>query len=307
MPATYTALPTTTAREKPTTGSYGEPEEMFRLSIDLVSPPVEALRQIDEWGAATAAAGVTRDGELVATHGPRDSILHWASVTKPVSVMAVLVAAEEGTVDLDESVGPEGSTLRHLLSHASGLPFKPGMPSNAPERRRIYSNVGIETAADHVARAAGMPFERYLAEGVLEPLGMRAELRGSPAADLFGDLDDLLRFAVELQRPTLIAQETLDEATTVQFPGLVGVVPDVGRFDPNDWGLGFELKDAKQPHWTGSRNSPRTFGHFGGTGTFLWVDPEAGLALGCLTNREFGPWALEAWPRLSDAVLAEEA
>lgn len=280
---------------------------MVRLSIDLVSPPVEALRQIESWDAPTAAAGVVRDGEVVAAHGPRDAVLRWASVTKLVTVMAVLVAAEEGTVDLDEAAGPEGSTLRHLLSHASGLPFQPGMPSSAPERRRIYSNVGIETAAELVAAAAGMPFERYLAEGVLRPLGMRAELRGSPAADLHGSLDDLLLFTAELQRPTLIAPETLAEATTVQFPGLAGVVPDVGRFEPNDWGLGFELKDGKSPHWTGSRNSPRTFGHFGGTGTFLWVDPEAGVALGTLSDREFGPWALEAWPHVSDAVLAEAA
>jgi CubicO group peptidase (beta-lactamase class C family) len=265
---------------------------------------VEALGQIDSWGAATAAAGIVRGGEVVDTHGPRDAVLHWASVTKLVTVIAVLVAAEEGTVDLDEPAGPEGSTLRHLLSHASGLPFAPGMPSSPPERRRIYSNVGIETAAEHVAAAAGMPFERYLADGVLRPLGLHAELRGSPAADLHGSLDDLLLFAAEVQRPTLIAPETLAEATTVQFPGLVGVVPDVGRFDPNDWGLGFELKDGKSPHWTGSRNSPRTFGHFGGSGTFVWVDPDAGLALGALTDRDFGPWALEAWPRLSDAVLA---
>src|SRR5206468_3839154 len=84
----------------------------------------------------------------------------------------------------------------------------------------------------------------------------------------------------ELQRPRLVALETLAEATEVQFPGLVGVLPDIGRMDPNDWGLGFELRDAKQPHWTGSRNSPRTFGHFGGSGTFFWVDPEPGVALG---------------------------
>jgi CubicO group peptidase (beta-lactamase class C family) len=136
---------------------------------------------------------------------------------------------------------------------------------------------------------------------------MHAELRGSPAADLHGSLDDLLILARELQRPTLVAPETLAEATTVQFPGLAGVLPDFGRFDPNDWGLGFELRDDKSPHWTGSRNSPRTFGHFGGSGTFLWVDPEAGLALGVLTNFDFGDWAKEAWPCLSDAVLGEEA
>ena len=84
---------------------------------------------------------------------------------------------------------------------------------------------------------------------------------------------------------------------TVQFPGLDGVLPGFGKQTPNDWGLGFELRDAKSPHWTGARNSPRTFGHFGRSGTFLWVDPDAGVALACLTDRNFGDWAKEAWPR----------
>ena len=280
---------------------------MVLRSMDLVSPPVDALAQVETWGASTAAAGAVREGKVLGTHGAPETVLRWASVTKLVTALAALVAAEEGTIDLDEPAGPEGSTVRHLLAHASGLPFEPGAPTSRPERRRIYSNVGFEVLAEHVAAAAGMPFERYLADGVLRPLGMRAELRGSPAADLHGTLDDLLRLAAELQRPTLVAPETLDEATTVQFPGLAGVLPDLGRFEPNDWGLGFELRDGKTPHWTGTRNSERTFGHFGGTGTFLWVDPDAALALGVLTDRDFGPWALEAWPRLSDAVLEQAA
>jgi CubicO group peptidase (beta-lactamase class C family) len=263
----------------------------------------DALRQIDDWPAPFAAAGVLRRGEVVATRGARDEVLRWASVTKLVTALAALVAAEEGIIDLDEPAGPEGSTVRHLLAHASGLPFEPGAPTGRPGRRRVYSNVGFETLAEHIAERAGMPFVDYLGAGVLQPLGMHAELRGSPAADLHGSLDDLVLLGRELQRPTLVAPETLAEATTVQFPGLSGVLPDFGRFDPNDWGLGFELRDEKSPHWTGSHNSPRTFGHFGGTGTFLWVDPEAGVALGVLTNLEFGDWAKEAWPRLSDAVL----
>ena len=52
------------------------------------------------------------------------------------------------------------------------------------------------------------------------------------------------------------------------------MIPDLGRFDPNDWGIGFELKDGKQPHFSGTLTSPRTFGHWGGSGTFIWVDPE---------------------------------
>ena len=242
----------------------------------------------------------------MAAHGLRDRVYRWASVTKLVTALAALVAAEEGVIDLDEPAGPEGSTVRHLLAHASGLPFEPGGPTGRPGQRRIYSNVGFETLADHIAVRAEMSFVDYLRSGVLAPLGLKAELRGSPAADLHGSLDDLLLLARELQRPSLVAPETLAEATTVQFPGLAGVLPDFGRMDPNDWGLGFELRDGKAPHWTGARNSPGTFGHFGGSGTFLWVDPGAGVALGVLTNLEFGDWAKEAWPRLSDAVLAEE-
>jgi CubicO group peptidase (beta-lactamase class C family) len=266
---------------------------------------VQALRQVDEWGAGTAAAGVLRHGDVIASHGPRARMLRWASVTKLVTALATLVAAEEGVVDLDEAAGPQGSTVRHLLAHASGLPFEPGGPTGRAGQRRIYSNVGFETLAQHVAAAAEMPFEEYLTEAVLRPLGMQAQLRGSPASELHGTLDDLLLLGRELQRPTLVAPETLSEATTPQFPGLAGVLPDLGRMDPNDWGLGFELRDEKSPHWTGTRNSPRTFGHFGGSGTFLWIDPDPGLALGVLTDREFGEWAKQAWPRLSDAVLAE--
>ena len=54
----------------------------------------------------------------------------------------------------------------------------------------------------------------------------------------------------------------------------------------------------------GGHNTPETFGHFGGAGTFLWVDPVANVALVVLTDREFGPWALEVWPVLSDEVLS---
>jgi CubicO group peptidase (beta-lactamase class C family) len=266
---------------------------------------VEALRQVEDWPVENVAVAAVAASGPPATHGDTERPFRWASVTKLLTAYAALVAAEEGTIDLDEPAGPPGSTVRHLLSHASGLPFQAGQPVGPPGARRVYSNPGIELVAEIVAARAEMPFERYLAESVLEPLEMRAELRGSPAADLHGSLDDLVRFARELLVPRLIAAETLAEATSVQFPGLAGVLPDLGRFDPNDWGLGFELKDGKHPHWSGSRTSPRTFGHFGGSGTFLWVDPEAVLTLACLTDRDFGEWAMEAWPKLSDAVIEE--
>jgi CubicO group peptidase (beta-lactamase class C family) len=266
---------------------------------------VNVLRAIDEWGARTAVAGVTRADAEVAVFGPRDVALPWASVTKLLTGVTVLVAAEEGTVDLGEPAGPEGSTLRHLLAHASGLPPDDGPPLMPPGRRRIYSNAGIERAAAYVEVRAGMPFADYLAAAVAGPLGLSGALQGSPAWSYAGPLDDLLKLGRELLAPTLVARETLDEATSVQFPGLAGVLPGYGRMDPNDWGLTFELRDHKSPHWTGSQNSPRTFGHFGAAGTFLWVDPDAGLACAVLTDKEFGEWAVDAWPRFNDAVLAE--
>ena len=279
---------------------------MRRRSTTLVSPAVETLRQIDEWGAAHAAAAVVRREGVVSRHGPEEHVFRWASVTKLATALATLVAVEEGVVDLDEPAGPEGSTVRHLLAHASGLPFDAGPPIAPVGRRRIYSNQGFEILAVHIAARAEMPFERYLAEAVFQPLEMTAELRGSAGADVHGTLADAGALARELLAPKLVAGETLAEATTVEFPGLAGVLPDYGRFDPMDWGLGFELKDGKEGHWSGTLTSPRTFGHFGGSGTFLWVDPDRDLSLVVLTDREFGAWSKTAWPELSDAVVSAE-
>jgi CubicO group peptidase (beta-lactamase class C family) len=266
---------------------------------------LRALQLTDSWPAENVAvAALTPDGEL-GRRGDASHVFRWASITKPVTALAALVAAEEGTIDLDEPAGPPGSTMRHLLAHASGLPFDEGPPIPKPGTRRIYSNAGVEVAAERVAANAEMPFEEYLSKAVLRPLGMQAVLRGSPAAGLWGTLDDLVTFIRELFAPTLVAPETLAEATSVQFPGLAGVIPDLGRFDPNDWGLGFELKDGKEPHFSGTLTSAGTFGHWGGSGTFFWVDPDRELALAALTDLEFGDWAKAAWPPFSDAVVQE--
>jgi CubicO group peptidase (beta-lactamase class C family) len=259
---------------------------------------VEALRQVDGWPSAHAAVAVIHRNGAAITHGDSDRAFEWASVTKLASAVAVLVAAEEGIVELDGPAGPPGSTVRHLLAHASGLPLDGGAPLVAPGSRRIYSNAGFEALAAHIAEAAGMPFADYFEAVWGFPLA------GSPAHGVEESLAQLVEVARELLSPRRIARETLDEASAVQFPGLEGVLPGFGRQEPNDWGLGLELRDGKRPHWTGERNSPRTFGHFGRAGGFLWIDPEAELALACLTDLDFGDWAKDAWPRLADAILA---
>lgn len=244
------------------------------------------------------------DAELVAVHGPAGTPFEWASVTKLLVAVASMVAVEEGTIGLDDEAGPPGSTLSHLLAHASGLPFEGNTPVAAPARRRIYSNTGIEVAAAHVGMVADMPFAQYLKMGVLGPLGMDATpVDGSPAYSGRGPLVDLLALARELLAPRLVSPATLRHATSVAWPGLRGVLPGFGRHDPCDWGLGLELRSHKSPHWTGRANSPETFGHFGQSGSFLWVDPVAGVAVAGLSATAFGPWAKQAWPALSDAVL----
>ncbi len=281
---------------------------------------MDALDQVAGWPVAQASVGVAAFGlpshgggterpHLVGTTGPTGRAFPWTSVTKTATALAVLVAVEEGTLHLDEAAGPPGSTVRHLLAHASGLGPDPGPPRARPGTVRIYSNTGYRVLGDLLAQRSGLSFAAYLHEAVLAPLGMDGtvldpdEAAGPPAAGLHGPLDDLLRLAGEWAVPRLVGASTHREARSVQFPGLAGVLPGFGRFDPCDWGLGVEIRGRKQPHWTGTTNAPATYGHFGRSGSFLWVDPEAGVFCAGLADRAFGPWAARHWPALADEVL----
>jgi CubicO group peptidase (beta-lactamase class C family) len=273
-----------------------------RAGVAVASPP----------GTETAFLGGV-------TGGDRFEV---ASVTKLMTSLAALAAVSSGRIDLDEPVaearragGAEGVTLRHLLAHAGGFPFEPPGRARPPTQRRIYSNVGFRVLAEAVADAVGTSFAGWLSSSVLDPLGMsstelvhRRGINGDPAAGAASTLDDLVRLARCLLDggAPVVGPDLFAEATTVQFPGLAGLVPGVGRFDPCDWGLGFELHDGKRPHWMGDRRSPAAFGHFGATGCFLWVDPDAGLAAAAVTDRSFddGKWAMATWPGWSDRLPA---
>ncbi len=264
-----------------------------------------ALEAIDAWGADHAAAVVVGPDGPVASRGDLSRTFRWASVTKPVTALTVMVAADRGLLDLDEAAGPPGSTVRHLLAHTSGLPFEGTTTLAAPGSRRIYSNPGFDELGRLVSERSGMAFEDALAAFVLGPLGVSGTtLLERPSQGLHGPLADLARIGLELLRPTLLDPTAASTMRTVAFPGLPGVVPGVGNYEHCDWGLGVEIRGDKRPHWTSDANSPATFGHIGGSGGFLWVDPAADLAVAALSDRDFGPWALEAWPSFSGAVLA---
>ncbi|MGA0879426.1 MAG: serine hydrolase domain-containing protein [Ilumatobacteraceae bacterium] len=251
---------------------------------------------------------MVRPDRTTAVHGDSRRRFRLASISKTLTAWACLIAIEEGSVSLSDPVGPPGSTLRHLLCHAAGFGFDSIEPITGVERRRIYSNAGIECAASHVADRTGMNFATYLQEAVFEPLQMNdTSLDGSPAHAVFSTVVDLLKFISEVQHPALVSAASRDEALSIQFPTLSGLVPGVGSFSPNPWGLGFEIHGTKAPHWMGTTNSAATVGHFGGSGTMMWIDPVQLIGMAALTDRNFDEWsatALTAWPQVSDAVIA---
>ncbi|MGB0470590.1 MAG: serine hydrolase domain-containing protein [Ilumatobacteraceae bacterium] len=283
---------------------------------------MSALDRVTSWPVPHSAAAIVRssNGSTPATYstvGETDRSFRLASLTKTVTGLTALIACEEGSLRLDDVIDPamcsaslhEGTTLRHLLAHASGLPFDGAAPITALGRRRIYSNTGIEMVAELITASTGIAFDDYLNEAVIEPLGMTStELRGSPAFGLWSTIDDMALLLSEYLQPSLISPETHADFITEQFTGIAGTIPGLGRFDPCPWGLGVELRGAKDPHWTGTQNAPSTFGHFGGAGTMMWVDPSIRTGLVALTDRPFDEWseqAISLWSELSDATIEE--
>ena len=314
--------------------------------------------------AAAAVVGPLgiRETRSAGAAGPA-SLFALASLTKPVVAMAVMVAAEEGSIDLDAPVADHlaayrtpakrAITPRHLLSHASGLPEvgPTGVPALdvepvcPPATRRIYSNEGYAVLGALLAETTGIGHADYVHGAVFAPLGMDAFLglpesesgraldvrepglwragtplfnsrawrqRATAAGGAFATCAAYAAFVqVLLQRGApLIAAETFDEFARVQFPGLPGGIESFVTWERADWGLGCDIRDGKEPHWTGTRTSAATLSHFGASGTLMWADLDAGVGLVCLANRgTYSGWMMRQgrWGDLSDRVLAEAA
>ncbi len=263
------------------------------------------LADLAGWPVDNVAGALIGPGGVIESFGDTGRAFALASVTKPLVASAVLVAVEEGAIELDTPAGPPGSTVAHLLAHASGLAFDTREQIAPVGAQRIYSSAGFEVLAETVAAATGIGFADYLADAVAAPLGMSTTTLDGPAGHgATSCVEDLAAYARDLLDPRLLAPETVRNATSVWFPGLDGFVPGYGRHRPCDWGLGFEIRDHKSPHWTGSANSPGTFGHFGQSGTFLWADPARELACVVLTDRAFGSWAKPLWSEFNEGICA---
>lgn len=239
--------------------------------------------------------------------GPADTAFELASVTKLITSWAVLIGAAQGAYSL-ESVVPNAThgigavTVRHLLAHASGLPFEDGAPVLEANQRRVYSNLGIEKVSEFAATRLGVSFHEWVQQAVLQPLQMGAtQFYGSPAWGARSTVNDLVRFAQELMTPTLLDSSYHAEFTTVQFPDLAGIVPGYGRFTPSLWGLGCQIR-GDHTHWLSDQQSEATYGHFGQAGSFIWIDPSVNVGAVFLGERPFGAWHKENWIKLNSAI-----
>jgi len=243
-----------------------------------------------------------------------------------VECKAALVAAEEGILDLDEPAGPPGATVRHLLAHASGLPFEGEQPIARPGERRIYSNTGFERLAAHVETAAEMPFADYLRTRLFEPLGMKDTAFSVPK-------EKLPRLALvhhEDGKGGLVVDENRPNPTVVPLGpsgggGLFSTAMDYARFcemllgggqlngvrvlaprtvemmrtnhvnpEPlktmaagTGWGMDFQVvMDAAA---AGEPYSNGSYNWYGIAGTWFWIDPVEDFAfIGMLQHQNLG-------------------
>lgn len=272
------------------------------------APALPAMADFPFPTALVVTGAPAPDGGVLHESGDVDEIFPFASVTKPIVAWSALVAVDRGLLDLDAPAGapaPDGATIGHLLSHSSGIAADSDERLASPGTRRIYSNRGIEILGQWLQEATGTPLETWVETTVLEPLGMASVLiPGSPAHSGEGSARDLSLFARELASPRLVSPALAERACAPVLPELDGVLPGYGRQVPNPFGLGVEVRGAKSPHWTGKGNSPQTFGHFGQSGSFMWVDPVAERQAVFLGAEPFGAVHRKTWPALGDQILA---
>ncbi|HIW96317.1 MAG TPA: beta-lactamase family protein [Candidatus Corynebacterium gallistercoris] len=275
----------------------------------------DVLVELDAW-PVDRAAGAFIGGDGRTTHGDPSGVFRLASVSKLLTSYAVAMAVEEGAFGFDDTVklenyeGDTPPTVRQLLAHAGGVAFGEWAQQKAPETRRIYSSAGYEMLAAFLEAKTGIGFADYCQEGLNEPLGMNVDFSGSAGHGFSGSVDDLAAFAAEVLEPKLLAPETVAEMVSVQYGELGGVVPGYGMFKPCPWGLGFEIHGSKGAestadagkHWLAPSMPAEVAGHFGQSGTFLWVAPEHKLAAVVLTDRDFGDWAKPLWAPFNERL-----
>lgn len=242
-----------------------------------------------EW--ATGWSVLHYEHHVTTSFGDRGVMMPWASVSKLVVALLVGRDVAAGIYALTEPLGPEGSTVAHLLSHASGLgPDRSALRSGVG-RKRIYSTFGYDIVVEFLG---GVPIILERARRELNLTSVISD--GTSAGGLMGTLEDLEEVAMRWLGRDDVIGDTLPTMTRAFLPDLEGVVPGFGRFTPCPWGLGPQIRGASL-HWMGEGWPVTSFGHFGQSGSLLLVDPERRTAIVAVSDRGFGSWAVTTWPQ----------
>lgn len=304
-------------------------------------------------GRAGKATSVHRFGRQKVDHPAplrQDAIFLVASITKPIVGSALLQLVEAGAVSLNDKVrkyipefkGPDKNsvTLRHCLTHTSGLPdmlpndFElrdahtpfSGFIENICQTEMLftpghsvrYQSMGLALIGEVLQRVSGLSYSESLQKTIFEPLQMHdttlgapdswytgdspkiervAEIRlpllqqkanwnwngkywqqlGAPWGGLLTTPEDLARFATMmlsdgiLEGVSILSPATIATATRNQLEFLPHIPEIERRCRP--WGLGWKRHWPAHSAHFGDLLSPETYGHWGATGTLLWMDP----------------------------------
>ncbi len=278
-----------------------------------IAPRVEALHQIDALGRVRRS--LARRGDARRRASSRDARRHAtrrvcgsrrSRSRSPPSRRSSRPRRASST-----STSPRARRarrVRHLLAHASGLPFEGETPIAPPGRRRIYSNEGFRVLGEHLAERAEMPVRDYVRAAVVEPLGLGLDPTGHPGAGMHGVARRRARARSRAARAA--PRRPRDPRGDGERP-----VPRPRRrparlrpLQPARLGARRRAQGRRRPA-TGRARAPRRArsATSAAAGRSSGSTPSAGIACAALTTREFGDWAKEAWPPLSDAVLDELA
>jgi CubicO group peptidase (beta-lactamase class C family) len=311
-----------------------------------------------------------------------DVIFLVASITKPIVAMGALLLVERGLLSLDDRVceivsqfrgrGKYGVTVRHLLTHSSGLPDM--LPRNRelreshssldaflagtcaaemgfpPGRGVRYQSMGFALLGEIIRVISGRSCSEFLRTEIFQQLWMNdtalgapdawydesngraariAEIRvpedqrdvavdwgwnsrywrglGAPWGGVLSTPNDLARFAQAmlcggtLDGARIFAKATVESATRNQLAGLHGI--PLAEREGKPWGLGWRLSWPGSSPYFGDLLGPRMYGHWGATGTVLWIDPDRDAFAVILTTQPQEPHGTYL-TRLSNAIAA---
>jgi serine-type D-Ala-D-Ala carboxypeptidase len=333
---------------------------------------VDIMRReiIDADVATSAAVSVaSRDGvvaaELLAADVTAEAVFDLASLTKPLTAIAIARAVADGRLSFDTTVGEVLSevaelpaadrTIAELLAHRGGLPAWGALYRRDPWAEKIPASLAPDedlSLAAIVARAASNVGPRgpeiYSDIGYVLLGAIADRVDGRRLADqwrAFTEIGDARGVDPSRTPPTeviawrgTVRGEVHDEnAIMIEraggSPGHAGAFATIHEvlqlavrylgwlrdgdelaaklIEPIAGGshaLGWDLRSGANPS-SGAHFGPRTFGHLGFTGTSIWIDPDAELAIVLLTNRTFptrdNVRIRAARPRVHDALFRE--